>query len=269
MSSPNINFMANEKIRRRSTFQFIKECNELSKSTSSSHPDGVSPNFVASVYHHLHAIDNLKEFGPHSKDQSIPIVSTRLSSISKNVSDLCSSPITSARSKVSSCPPSSAVRVNLGKNSFGSCQQSCNDTICSGHNSAMEHLKSPAGTKLPHNESNATSGPGLAKSIGHTLLSDRKTGSNPSCTASAKGDHVCAIENGGMEDDASCSDDNSILFDEDDDPSGDESSIRGGNRHEKPMIIDMVCFLVDLKYLSTATIFQSMESNPNIASGAW
>ena len=72
----------------------------------------------------------------------------------------------------------------------------------------MEHLKSPAGTKLPHLESNATSGPGLAKCIGHTLSSDRKSGSNRSCSASAKGDRVCAFENGGIEDDANGSDDN-------------------------------------------------------------
>ena len=89
----------------------------------------------------------------------------------------------------------------------------------------MEHLKSPAGTKLPHLESNATSGPGLAKCIGHTLSSDRKSGSNQSYSASAKGDRVCA---GGIEDDANGSDDNISFVD--DDPSGGES-INGDNLH--------------------------------------
>ena len=72
MSSPNTNFIANKNIRRRSTYQFIKECNELSISSSSSRQP-LSPDFFASVYHQLHTIDNSHECGSFPIDKRRPV----------------------------------------------------------------------------------------------------------------------------------------------------------------------------------------------------
>lgn len=72
MSSPNTNYIANKNIRRRSTYQFIKECNELSISPSSSRPP-LSPDFIASVYHQLHTIDNAHEHGSIHNEKRCPV----------------------------------------------------------------------------------------------------------------------------------------------------------------------------------------------------
>ena len=169
MSSPNTNFIANKNIRRRSTFQFIKECNELSISSSSSRPP-LSPDFFASVYHQLHSIDNLHESGstPVVESPTVP----QQSSTSKVTSMLESSV-----SDIGAVNSSRLPMINFGGTLLSPIESNSSKTVdcqdgCGPPSKSAQQSK---------------------KSL--DLCSRLLSGS--SCTQSA--DHICEIQPGGIE----------------------------------------------------------------------
>ena len=210
--------------------------------TSSPHSDGVSPKFIASVYHQLHAIDNFNEFDTFrkkSQQQSIPSVSTAQSSLSKNTC-CTTSPITSFRSNLAFCSPLAA-RVNVGKHTLETRNRNWNDSCTSGHDTALSHLNLPGGTNVSHLESKASSGLGLANGIVNCqLFGNQNFIRSNSCTTSAKGHLACAFQHGGIEAE-SCDND---IFD-DDDQSSDESQCLVSNIRKANLSKDSVGVTVE------------------------
>ena len=202
MSSPNINYIVKEKTRRRSTFQFIKECNELAKSAPAQ-TDRVSPEYFASVYHQLHSIENLYEFGPPLHEQTHESIATPTanthSSIPKNNSSIhrSSPPLTSCQ-KRPFCSSSSS-HVNVEKSSFGKNPHMLKDPDMSGHISAMSRLKKSIGTtNVPPLCSNASSGSCLAQCSDQPSSFGRTANCKSSCSLAGKVGHVCDIQHGGL-----------------------------------------------------------------------
>jgi hypothetical protein len=168
MSSPNTNFIANKNIRRRSTFQFIKECNDLSISSSSC-GQSFSPDFFASVYHQLHTIDNAHERGSLPTNKRCPV--SQQPSTSKVTSSLDGS-----NSDVAAVDLSTSLTNKIGGAKLSPFESTASETVdhpdC--HDSQSELRQ-------------------------HRSKSDDQRNKILSCSLRNHKDHICAIQNGGLE----------------------------------------------------------------------
>ena len=168
MSSPNTNFIANKNIRRRSTYQFIKECNDLSISSSSS-GQSFSPDFFASVYHQLHTIDNAHELGSLSTNNRCPV--SQQPSTSKVTSSLDGS-----NSDVAAVDSSMSLTNKIGGAKLSPFESNASETVdhpdC--HDSQFELTQHRSKSDVQRNK---------------ILLCPRRNHK----------DHICAIQPGGLE----------------------------------------------------------------------